>query len=67
MRRVRAQKTTIWIAHRISAIKHVDEIIVLDQGRIVERGSHRELVQQKGLYAKLLAIQEEGSSIAEPT
>lgn len=66
MRRVRAQKTTIWIAHRISAIKHVDEIIVLDQGRIVERGSHRELVQQKGLYAKLLAIQEEGSSIAEP-
>jgi ATP-binding cassette subfamily B multidrug efflux pump len=67
MRRVRAQKTTIWIAHRISAIKHVDEIIVLDQGRIVERGSHRELVQQKGLYAKLLAIQEEGSSSAEPT
>ncbi|WP_240417171.1 ABC transporter ATP-binding protein [Paenibacillus periandrae] len=67
MRRVRAQRTTIWIAHRISAIKHVDEIIVLDQGRIVEHGSHRELVQQKGLYAKLLAIQEEGSSIAEPT
>lgn len=64
----RHQKTTIIIAHRISAIKHADEIIVLDDGAIVQRGTHDQLLQQEqGLYAALHAIQEEGSLHATGT
>ncbi|MFA5522947.1 MAG: ABC transporter ATP-binding protein [Tissierellales bacterium] len=43
-------KTGIIIAHRISAIKHADEIIVMDHGEILERGNHEELLSKKGLY-----------------
>jgi len=43
-------KTGILIAHRISAIKHADEIIVMDHGEILERGTHEELLEKKGLY-----------------
>lgn len=60
----RKDKTTIIIAHRISAIKHADEIIVLDEGRIVQRGTHSSLLKEQGLYASLHAIQEEGSQHA---
>jgi ATP-binding cassette subfamily B multidrug efflux pump len=63
----RSGKTTIIIAHRISAIKHADEIIVLDEGEIVQRGTHTELLEQQGLYATLHAIQEEGSQHATGT
>ncbi|MFC4100196.1 ABC transporter ATP-binding protein [Paenibacillus xanthanilyticus] len=63
----RRSKTTIIIAHRISAIKHADEIIVMDDGVIVQRGTHRELLEQPGLYADLHAIQEEGSQHATGT
>ncbi|OMF23422.1 ABC transporter [Paenibacillus sp. FSL H8-0548] len=63
----RNNKTTIIIAHRISAIKHADEIIVLDEGVIVQRGTHLELLEQQGLYATLHAIQEEGSQYATGT
>ena len=41
------------MSHRISSIKHADEIIVLDEGRIVERGAHDELVAERGLYANI--------------
>ncbi|MBB6678567.1 ABC transporter ATP-binding protein [Cohnella lubricantis] len=61
IRRERRNKTTLLIAHRISALKHADEIIVLDEGRIVQRGTHEQLLKQSGLYADLHAIQEEGS------
>jgi ATP-binding cassette subfamily B multidrug efflux pump len=63
----RHNKTTIIIAHRISAIKHADEIIVLDDGLIVQRGTHVELLTQQGLYETLHAIQEEGSQHATGT
>ncbi len=56
----RQGKTTIIIAHRISAIKHADLILVMDDGEIVARGTHEELLEQQGLYAQLHAIQEEG-------
>jgi ATP-binding cassette subfamily B protein len=43
-------KTTFIIAHRISSVKDADEIIVLDNGYIVERGTHKELLKMKGIY-----------------
>jgi ATP-binding cassette subfamily B protein len=64
IREDRAGKTTILIAHRISALKHADEIVVLDRGTIVQRGTHEELLSQPGLYATIHAIQEEGSQHA---
>lgn len=60
IRDIRQGKTTIIIAHRISALKHADEIIVLDQGVIVQRGTHEELLSTDGLYRTLHDIQEEG-------
>jgi ATP-binding cassette subfamily B multidrug efflux pump len=61
----RKNKTTIIIAHRISAIKHADEIIVMDEGRIVQRGTHQQLLAEDGIYASLYSIQEEGTRYAE--
>lgn len=49
-----ADKTVIAIAHRLSTIQHSDEILVLDQGRIIERGSHRGLLKLGGAYANLV-------------
>jgi ATP-binding cassette subfamily B protein len=50
-------RTTLAIAHRLSTIEHADVIYVMDQGHIVERGSHRELVAQDGLYTRLHSLQ----------
>jgi ATP-binding cassette, subfamily B, bacterial MsbA len=50
-------RTTIVIAHRLSTIERVDSIVVLDAGRVVEQGTHAELVARNGIYAKLHRIQ----------
>jgi len=50
-------RTTLCIAHRLSTIQHADVIVVMDQGRIVERGRHSELLARGGLYARLHALQ----------
>ncbi|UKS56720.1 ABC transporter ATP-binding protein [Exiguobacterium acetylicum] len=50
-------RTTFIIAHRLSTIKDADEILVLDHGRIVERGPHDELLATSGIYAKMYALQ----------
>lgn len=51
-------RTSIVIAHRLSTIRHADEIIVLQKGKIVERGTHDQLLSQNGFYQKLVEMQE---------
>jgi ATP-binding cassette, subfamily B, bacterial MsbA len=51
-------RTSIVIAHRLSTIRHADEIIVLQQGKIVERGTHEQLMENQGYYKKLIDMQE---------
>lgn len=53
LRSILKEKTCLIISHRISAVKDADEILVLDEGRILERGSHHQLVERGGLYAEL--------------
>lgn len=52
-------RTSIVIAHRLSTVQHADEIIVLEEGEIKERGNHQQLMEQKGIYRKLVEIQQE--------
>lgn len=51
-------RTSIVIAHRLSTVRHADEIIVLQKGTIAERGKHEELIAQNGIYKKLVELQE---------
>jgi subfamily B ATP-binding cassette protein MsbA len=51
-------RTSLVIAHRLSTIRHADEIVVLQKGRIVERGTHDQLMLQRGFYHKLVEMQE---------
>lgn len=55
--RLMAGRTSFVIAHRLSTIRNADQILVVQQGQIVERGTHEELLAQEGLYAKLARIQ----------
>jgi ATP-binding cassette, subfamily B, bacterial len=53
LRRSRGRQTTIVIAHRLSTLAHADRVVVLDRGRIVQQGTHAELVRESGLYRRL--------------
>ena len=62
MKEIRKNKTNIIIAHRLTAVEACDEIIVLDKGKIVERGTHQELMDSRGWYYEQYKIQEMGGT-----
>ncbi|MCG8277251.1 lipid A export permease/ATP-binding protein MsbA [Stenotrophomonas sp. NLF4-10] len=57
LQKLMPDRTTLVIAHRLSTIEHADQVLVMDQGRIVERGTHRELLALGGLYEHLYRMQ----------
>jgi subfamily B ATP-binding cassette protein MsbA len=50
-------RTTLVIAHRLSTIEHADRVVAMERGRVVEQGTHAQLLQRGGLYARLHAMQ----------
>ena len=59
LRHVSRNRTTLVIAHRLSTVVDAQQILVMDHGHIVERGTHRELLVQQGLYAQMWALQQQ--------
>ena len=50
-------RTVVVVAHRLSTVKNADQIVVLDRGKVVEQGNHRQLTQQRGAYYNLVKNQ----------
>jgi ABC-type multidrug transport system fused ATPase/permease subunit len=67
LERLLAGRTTLVIAHRLSTVRHVDRIFVVDDGQIAEQGNHEELMQQAGLYSELFRRQVVDPAFAEGT
>lgn len=65
LEKIMAHRTSIIISHRVSSAKLADQIIVLDEGRVVERGNHASLMAQRGVYAALFEKQTQTSEIVE--
>jgi len=61
LKRLRADQTTLLVSHRVSTARHADYIYVLEQGHILESGSHAELLAAQGYYAELERVQREGA------
>jgi subfamily B ATP-binding cassette protein HlyB/CyaB len=57
MKEICADRTVFIVAHRLSSVRHADRIITLERGRIVEEGSHDQLIRSNGRYAKLHQLQ----------
>jgi ATP-binding cassette subfamily B protein len=65
LERISKGRTTLVIAHRLSTVMDADQILVMAQGRIVERGSHRELLAAGGEYARMWALQQQAAAAEE--
>ncbi len=63
LRRLREGRTTIMVSHRLSVVRDADWIIVLEDGRIVEQGTHQDLLQMQGLYNEIHQLQESGGDV----
>jgi ATP-binding cassette subfamily B protein len=59
LRNIAQNRTTLVIAHRLSTIVEAQQILVMDKGRIIERGTHRELLEKQGVYAQMWALQQQ--------
>ncbi len=59
LRAISQNRTTLIIAHRLSTVVEADQILVMDKGRIIERGSHRELLERNGIYAQMWNLQKQ--------
>ena len=57
MEHLMENRTTLVIAHRLSTIEHADHILVMDQGKVLEQGTHKQLLEQEGIYSKLHSMQ----------
>jgi ATP-binding cassette subfamily B protein len=57
-----AEKTVIMIAHRLKTVEHADQIIVVDHGKIVQQGTHAELIEQDGIYKRFISERREAAS-----
>ncbi len=66
LKQLRDGKTTILVSHRVSTLRHTDRIVVLEEGRIAEQGTHHQLLDLDGIYAELERLQTQGMSPAKP-
>ncbi len=62
LKRLQQNRTSIVIAHRLSTIENADEILVMEEGQIIERGNHSELIEQQGAYHQLYSLQFNGGA-----